>query len=121
MTMCHDWQKQSHQGMPRAEPPNFHAATAFREYLPGNLQPDARSVASGDVPESWAVVYDIDNLCISIGLLSQRDATVRAPGACRVGQDIGERPPQARAVRHYIPWCLVLLLQNDLWRAGQLL
>ncbi len=119
--MSHDWQQQPDQGVARVQPRDFHTATAFREYLPGNLQPDAGSVASGGRPESWAVVYDLDNLCIAISPLGQRNATVRARGACRVGQDIGERPPQARGICHYIPRRLVLLLQNDPRRAGQLL
>ena len=119
--MSHDWQQQSDQGVARAEPRDFHTATAFREYLPGNLQPDAGSAASGGGPESWAVVYDLDNLCIAISPFGQRNATVRASSACRVGEDIGERPPQAGAVCHYISRRLVLLLQNYLRRAGQLL
>jgi hypothetical protein len=39
----------------------------------------------------------------------------------RVGQDIGQRPPQPGGRRHYIPWLLVWLVQADRLRMGQLL
>ena len=82
---------------------DLHLAAALREHLPGNLESDSGSAADGHGAETWTVVDDLNKLCVSSSPLDQLNVTIRARGPCRVGQDIGERPPEPRADGHYVP------------------
>lgn len=99
--------------MARGESLDLHMATTFRENSLGNLQPDSGSVADCHGPEAWAVVDDLDTFCIATNSLRQLNAAVWAGSTCCVFEDVGERPPQARANCYYIPWPRVRLVQDD--------
>ena len=107
--------------MARGESLDLHMATTFCENPLRDLQPDAGSVDGCHDPEAWTVVHDLDTFCIATNALCQLDAALWACSACCVFEDVGERPPQARAHCYDIPWPGVRLAQDDLRCIGVLL